>query len=885
METKQNTIKKRAVNIKELRPSDRIFQLDRDTFLIYVGLHEDDSRPFVRVGGGTSIPEGALPHIDNVILTEKEMCNVGEEIALLRAAKRKGQKQKTRYIGSKAIVNQLYKITEAVYAADVSAKKSSIKRQDILDVGMLEMNLFGPPAKNIGKKRVTVNLMKDGNFVILVGTSRVFASSAIHKGKVDWGREYDMIVEALSKQHLFLERDDKHSFAWLDDESLDNKSRSCPFIYWNHCGSGAVVNPPHDYHYRLFEQRVNPKHVQAFLSYSGEDTGFIQGLHHKSVRSQSAMLYTANEQLGLSLKKMYPQAQVSYLVDGELVPNMPETNFFTSRTKSHAVFGWRLKPNSDRATQILFPLGGGYPSRAFNMIRSPHDVEIQIINERQDLASSVAHLVLQIPVKYPMVLFALQRLRNGRYPLVPRKEYVCHQAVDSNDLIDSVLEPFSDLPYQDFLNNFLKLHCHKDANPVILTKALKKLSKLKVPVTDFILRHNIYNYLQFIKSLPAYASHYQSGTNRRIMKWLCWKFSPVFTSYKTWLKLAKMPVEFHLIIIGGKQTLLLVKKKSEQTHQINLNEVKVPPPLDVLERDPRDYAYQLRLWERQVDRSGAEEFRSTIELLEKLYKEKLRILDERKRFKNFTQALGLDLSTLAFAESNMESALLTEEVRGINGTFGKLARHLKSIGGGIGTETLGMVLRYSPAVLLTTLLLFATIKTVGYLSGDEISPLGDSSAEIAATLLVKPGSYQSEAYVPGENDVPTSVVEISQYANVLAQKNGFARLNQANAQAQLRNPNLVFPGDELRLPDNRLSKINKGDYIWEISRVHYRKDFARIQILQRQIYAFFADSVSRLSKQQFAQVRQKQALMNRLAVTTKMRVLRAEVNKELRERF
>ena len=90
----------------EIRGTERVFQIDRDTFVIYTGLHRSDFRPFLRVGSGRSIPAGVLGQIENVILPENDPANAGLEVAWQDATRREAS-DSIRYVGSKDRVNQL----------------------------------------------------------------------------------------------------------------------------------------------------------------------------------------------------------------------------------------------------------------------------------------------------------------------------------------------------------------------------------------------------------------------------------------------------------------------------------------------------------------------------------------------------------------------------------------------------------------------------------------------------------------------------------------------------------------------------------------------------------------------------------------------------------
>ena len=867
--------KKMSVDIKELRAPERIFQIDRDTFLIYVGLQAESESPFVRVGSGNLIPESMLPHIGSVILPENNPINVAMEMEWLEASMSQGQ-EKVHYLGAKEQISQLQKLAKLRY----SSKKNALAYSQEDDPKLpLETEVFGPPLRDLAKDKVTVNQMRDGNFVIFVGSTRVFDHSTVERGRIGLEREYALLEEALSKQACRLERADKRSFLWLGRENSINAKR--PFLYWNLRNSGVLVNPCFNYHQALFEERIHSRRAKGFLSYSGEDSGFVEGIRHQDALRDSVAFFSANEELAPSFKKMYPNTKLLPFNDSDAVPFVPDTNFFASRSKSHAAFSWRFSPDSDQVTQLMFPLGGRRPRRAFDLIRAPHDVEVQVIDSRDDFKLSMAHISLQVPGDYPAHLFERKRLKRGAYPLVAHKEYVLHEGLNAKDLIGGILRSLQTIPQHEFLRSFLALHLGARLTPAILNSALRSLSKIKVPFKDFVTRHNLWSYFEFIKTFPLYDNYY-TPAQKRSLQYICSKYSPLQTSYKKWLSLEKQPVEFHIFLWGGRRAFLF-------TRQIEPDPIayKMPPPLPELAQHPRAYTRQLRLWERALDRNGDPGgFRYTLEVLDKIYEEKIRLLEEKKRFDAFVSSLGLTLSGFGLesaARKNMDAGLWAGLLQLRQNLANFKAIEKINFGGNLG-DMMSPLLRVAPIGLLAALLLFGAMKTIGYLAGG-ISTLGDSASEIAATRLVAVGEVQSDGEVPGEDDIETSVSEISQYVNVLARNNGFRslRANEIQAGANPRDIDLVFPGDRLRLPDRRITGIEKGEHVWEIARSHYRKDFARMQIMQRQIYALLSDKAPLRERRRG--VRQKQALMRRLAVSTNMRAFLRETEQEVRRRL
>lgn len=885
------------LDTKDLRPSERIFQWDRDTFIVYVALDADDTRPFLRIGNDENIPQHVLAYIQSVILASKEPINIGQELQWIAASLSQGH-ERVSYLGSKEQTTHLQHIVDLRF----SKKPMSVRRSHASKKGMPPMDilLYGPPREDLPKDKVTVQLFKTGNFTIHVGSSRVYDYEKSQKKRISVEREHELIQEALTSQKCRLSDSQRHSFIWLGPEhsntfqDAEGGTGSLASLYWNMQGKGALVNPCVNYHYALFEEGINPENVQALLSYAGDEPGYTQALCHKNANKQAVAIFNGREQLFNSYKKIYEEATLISIGAGGVLPLLSESAFYASRTRSHGVFSWRLNSETDKITQILFPLGGKHQRRNFEYVRAPHDLEIQGIDTRQDLEGSMAHIALQYPSKFSKQLFNYLPVKNNCYPLVPHKEYVFHQGLSAREIKEPLLSIFKNESYYDFLQGFLNFHLSYKSgvpeNAETLKKALRRLQKIRLPWGDLVRRHNLHSYFQFIKSLPNYEKIYKP-IQQRFFDLISLKYAPRFTRYKTWLALSKEPVEFHVLLCGGLHSFLLIKKIPKIPVTF-----KIPPTLAQIEENKqfsRGYQKQLRMWERALDRWPREEesrgYRGGLAFLEKLYEEKLRLLEQRNYFKKFLKKMGItsEMQTLASASLSLGRDNWREW---IGQKLERVTQRVTALWGQLLSDSLPNISVLGGRVLPLAGGLFVFIALMSWGIGSCSSGItsdGNSDAEVAAVSLVAPGELQAGQYVPGEEDIPLSKTEVSQYVNNLARRNGFANLSIAGAAGgdagrNLRNPDLVFPGDTLRLPDLRQANIKKGEYIWELARVHYRKDFARLHILQRQIYARLepvtkATSTPAPSKKREIpqsirrEINRKLALMRRLAVTTRMR--------------
>ena len=125
-----------------------------------------------------------------------------------------------------------------------------------------------------------------------------------------------------------------------------------------------------------------------------------------------------------------------------------------------------------------------------------------------------------------------------------------------------------------------------------------------------------------------------------------------------------------------------------------------------------------------------------------------------------------------------------------------------------------------------------------------------------------------------------TAAELFAYANVLAVKNGFSPIA---AQQREKDPDLVFPGDRLVLPDGRLLQVGPGHYIYDIAAKEYRRDMARIGILERQVNVLKGVYAGEKKPEIKQAILKRADDIKRLAVTPKSRQRYAAVQASLRE--
>lgn len=857
--------------ISEMRGNDRVFQLDRDTFAVFTGLHREDMRPFIRVGAGKTIPTGLLRHFENVLLTENDPLNVGLEMAWLHATLTEGE-ETIRYVGSKDRVAQIYAFT-------------GMRDLDEAD-RHVEIVPYKISREEARRDRSTITFFETGNAIVQVGNSKTYDHLAQQRGRISLDREYDLLTKSLKKRDRKCESG--RTFMYLGQGAQSGPNR--PPVYWNFDGRGLFLNPCVDPHYALFENAIDPERVDMAISYSPLAAGFGEVLRRKNTEKRNVGVYQADEDRSNLLKKIYHEAKLQSFGDSSSLPMAKDTTFFVSKGGSHGLFGYRIGPQSDRMVQIVFPLGGGKFSRTFDFLKAPHDLEIQVINEQDDLMAGQGRITLQLPGKVNHARFEKAHLAADITPLVAGREYRFAQSEDPAALAENIIAVFADTPMHEMVRDVIFLHMGLDFTEGNLNRVLEDFRKRAIPKEDVVELYNLRQLLSYLQLLPAYRQSYNAA-QRKQMERLLERYNPKRFRYDDWLALSGAGVEFQLMFTPRRAFQFVKRIKSEPA------QLRVPPPFEILEENPKAYAKRLREWNRAADKAGdTGGLRTSIETLERLYEEKLRLIGERKRFHSLLDTLGIvsqsaEAAALVEQEGGRWSKRRSWEPR----TAASIAKKAAASGGdgwsgfsaisGLGAAGRAAVLVIGTAALIGLgVFLFSSVRASSAFSGAAISARGDSAAEQRAVVLSGPEGLQSNEKVPGEDTVEATNEEILGYANLLAARNNFATLNGAGG-ANLRDPDLVFPNDVLQLPDGRRAGVEPGQYIWEIAQTHYRKDRARFMILDRQISTILAENTGALNAESVTEIKKRQTLMQRLAATKDLKRMLAEKNREVKIRL
>lgn len=610
--------KAEPINLSELRGSDRVFQIYRDTVLVYTGKHKRDFRPFTRVGADRHAPFHLLKYIENVLVTEQDPPNVAMEAAWVDATLNAGA-DTVRYVGSRELVNP---INQYVGQGEHHPGEK----------GPVETLTFRPfKSSEQGKDKSLITFFKTGNVAMTVGSSRVLDYASFKKGVLDIDTEYEQIAKALGKKAQRCT--EGRGFVYLDVET----DAGLPF-YWNFNGTGLLTNAPLDYHYVLFENSILPDRVKMVVSSSIYSPGFVEAFRRKNVEAAELGIFCSASDLLPALKKVYPKTTPRIFEDGRPLPFSKDTMFSTSRSESHALFSIHFEKEAPREVHILFPLGGTHKiKKRFNYLRAPFDLEILEVKGKADLSGNENFLALHVPAGVKEKHYTKARMVPGMYPLIPRKEYVFKYSTVPAGLVERLLEGLQGTPFESNFKDLLLMTIGIDYDPEALEHSLIELTNMP-DTDDMVLRSNIHEILRFVQAIPEYKKYYNKE-HQKLVRRLYGRFSLKKIRVADWLRLRGADVMFELLFMGGKGTFMVVLPAPHEPIDLVL-----PPDVDTLERTgPKPFRKFMRQQERELNRAGGmvPGFAQCMDFIEKLFEERLRLLEERRRFNLLLEALEI----------------------------------------------------------------------------------------------------------------------------------------------------------------------------------------------------------------------------------------------------
>ena len=853
--------------LMDMRGNERVFQLDSDFFLIYTGTSRQSLLPFLRVGSAIQVYPEWSQWIGHVVLSEEDPVNIGREIAWMRQGVASGAAS-VKYVGSKKRLDQLYNITGMSELEDKN-----------IPVPMTAV-AYGRISEEDSQRRHVYAVQKEDSFTIEIDSKPIF-DFADRKNRNPWSvlTECTMLSEVLSKYPFRKGQEESNiSFVWLAPETNVATSHKEPIVsptlYWNCHGKGFLFEPKAGYHRDLFQASIDPMNVYGVSAVDGRTAGINETLL-LAHRNQSEMLLDIpDEQQFALLKKFFHGANLRLMSSGVAIPFARQVFLSKSRRRNYSAMSWRYHANSDHFVNVFFPSRKFKGKKNIENIRPPFDVELQRIDNHEDIQEVGSNLCLQFAGEMDVDTFRLQRLKDRAYPLIPNTEYIFHQAEKYEALSESYMQCFANTSYSNALTKILHFHSleEQEAGATYIVESLEELLYIHQAAKQqgIIARLNLDSFVRLLAYSPAYQTYNKEQKKLyQLVKKTC---SLRDVNYDAVIALSQKEIQIHICSFGGgklpKDSLLFVESFAREAlpwffPNMNVRFADNQARIANVKGD-RLYMKQLSKWTKLVDRKPEWRiYEPILGFLEKMMERKIFFLEQWTAAHSLISGLG--------SQSEDESLFGNRSyLSSTNGKGPRVSLWLSRLGLESGyvafTQSLDRVrdqIWSGRILLLFVLVSFLAILLFYTMGWDSTNGGGESQA----LELTEIGDLQGGEGVSGAEDIEATPAEVLAYANILADKNNFSKLSSRDIGAQVetgngkRNPNLIFPKDRLKLPDDRLILVKPGSYIWEIAEREYRQDFARLLLLEEKI---------RKQEDSDLQMAEYARWMRRLAVTPQM---------------
>lgn len=622
-------VKPNKINPLELRGNDRVFQIDRDTILIYTGLTLDDFRPFSRIGASHNFPASILQFVENVLLPERHLWNVGLEEMWLRNSIEMGI-SKIRYVGSKEMLSYLnrYFDLESYFSSHNGKKTEKVNLP-------VEYKVYLPPnQRELSKDKSSIVYMHTGEFQVLVGGSRVMDSGNYFRTRLTIDKEYLLIkrmIEKLPTQKA------KEGFSFFVFNSNLFSS------LFNFKGELLTINPLPELHFRLFEMHIDPDRINMAITSSPYLPGFVELFRRADViEKEIAASYPDVEKLTL-LKRIYYFSRPKFFSDGSTLPYARYVNYYESKTKSHAALVFRVRDDIEQQMKILIPLFQDKINRNFDYIKAPFDLEFIKINDAKDLQElNFTNFYLISPGSIPDKKWNSLKLKENYFPAIPNVEFTLNQIIDLEEVLDFIQKLFENTIFADLIYELAKkVATFTTTEDLVSIKDELYLIRTQPIPADRVL---LYNLAEALKLIYLFANLHQdlpADVNRLFYK-VRNRFSHDKVKIEEVYNLTNVKV--NLFVKTGEFVSCFISE-TEPLWTITL---QYPPDPDSAIELEKEYRRYLKEQHKLIDKGLADpKERMVLEFFEKLLEERIFYNEQRLKLQQLVESLKSNIESVA----------------------------------------------------------------------------------------------------------------------------------------------------------------------------------------------------------------------------------------------
>ncbi len=622
------SIKTNKINPLELRGNDRVFQINRDTIFIYTGLHLEDFKPFARIGAGNDYQFNINQMVENILLPERHMWNVGIEEMWLRNSIDLGN-TRIRYIGSKEMLSYISKYFDLESYYSQNGKKEKVNLP-------VEYRIYQPPnQKELSKDKATIIYMHTGDFQVLVGGTRVLDSGNYFRQRITIDKEYTLLKKILEKIHV------EPNLKGFSFYLFNSKIFSALF---NFNGEFLSINPLEEMHFRLFELNLDPDCIKMAITSSPYLPGFVELFRRADIlEKEIAVSYPDVEKLTL-LKRIYFYSRPKFFSDGSTLPYARFVNYYESKTKSHAVLAYRLRDDVEQQIKIIFPLLHEKINKNFDYVKGPFDIEFYKIDHKKEvdlLNTSIFYILYQGEIldKHWNKI----KLKENIIPAIPNAEFKLNQIVELDEIIDFLQKIFENSTYGEYIINLAtKISSFQNIEDLLSIKDDLYLIRTQVLPDDKIL---LYNLAEALKVIYYFANIHQQ---------LPPDINKLFYKVRNRFSHSKIKIE-EFINLGNTIKVNMFMKAGEilgcfltEAKSVWNITIQYPPDANNAIELEKEYRRYLKEQHKLIDKGIANQNeRVMLEFLEKLLEERIFYNEQKNKLDELINALKPNIEILA----------------------------------------------------------------------------------------------------------------------------------------------------------------------------------------------------------------------------------------------
>ena len=610
---------KKTELLEEMKGQTRAFRIDRDTLIIYTGRDKSDLQPFVRIGAGDDIPHGILPHIENVVVPESNLWNLGLEMAWQNASLQQGVKY-IRYVGGKDRVSQLYNYTR------ISEKDDENHREKVKLLPYAKTSL-----QNV-KEKSFITFFTGGNMNVQVNGSKVIDFENYTRSKIGLDKEYDLMIKVQSKMDLRAKNGLSFIFYGTEDGRV-------PSILWNMDGEGMFMNPIHEYPYALFESLLRVDNISMVTTSNPYGPGFVEAIRRQNALKSQIGMYCPFPEQSMAMKKLYSHCRINIIVDAKTLPFHKSTTYYVSKSGSHGLLSMKMADKAEEPVKILIPLGLGKKiSKSFDYAKGPFDLAFTAANVKGDLqVAKDARLKIHYQGKMKPQSYLGLRLEECVYPAVPNAEYKMLYTEDSNSITNMLIGSIEGSGFEENVHALSNYILSGERDESKLREILTILRKTKVPQSVFH-RINLHELFRFLKNHSAYDVSVKPIFQKAIDR-IQSRFGLRKIKVKDLISMQGIFMEVEVIFDGGIETYLLYRNVEKNIPFA----LQFPPRSGDFDFMADHYKAILKQQNKILDKMQTEVpgYRAAVEMMEKLMEDRKLMFEERVRLGELLDLLGM----------------------------------------------------------------------------------------------------------------------------------------------------------------------------------------------------------------------------------------------------